>query len=69
MREALTETTASNPAMGELARHIGSNLPAGEEPVADVKAPARVAARIKAEELGEMVNFTVDAHLGLGSTG
>jgi hypothetical protein len=55
LREALTGSTASHPAMGELARHISSNLPAGEEPVADVKAPARVAARVKAEELGEIV--------------
>ena len=52
LREVLKDSTIRHPAMDELARHISSNLPVGVEPVPDVKAPARVAARIKAEELG-----------------
>ena len=61
LREVLIDSKTRHPAMGELALHIGSNLPEGVEPVADVKAPARVAVRVKAEELGETANLSNDA--------
>lgn len=53
LRETLTESTKRNEAMADLAHHISLNLPAGVAAVADVKTPAKVASRVKAEELGE----------------
>lgn len=65
LRETLLDSTTRHPSMDELARHISSNLPAGVEPVADVKAPARVAARIKAEDAGETAKLSSDVCLDL----
>jgi hypothetical protein len=53
MRETLTESTKRNEAMADLAHHVSLNLPAGIAAAPDVKTPAKVAVKVKAQELGE----------------
>lgn len=65
LRELLSDSTAFSQAMAELAHHISSNLPVGVEPVPDVKAPARVAAKVEAEELGKIGHFRTDVSSNL----